>query len=106
LTDDQILTIGEFSRKVSKGLAKAETDFATRRQIIDLLDVQVTLTIENGQKVVYARCKVGNETVLSIENTTSHAPIIAQNGGEIKRHAVDDSLIIQVMVGAGQRLVQ
>jgi site-specific DNA recombinase len=68
LTDDQILTIGEFAKKVSKGLAKAETDFATRRQIIDLLDVRITLAIEDGQKVAYARCRVG-EKAMSIERT-------------------------------------
>jgi hypothetical protein len=44
-------------------LAKAETDFATRRQIIDLLDVRITLAIEDGQKVAYARCRVGEKAM-------------------------------------------
>jgi site-specific DNA recombinase len=58
LSDDQIMTIEDFARKVAGGLAKAETDFEARRQIIDLLDVRVTLAIEEGQKVAHVRCLV------------------------------------------------
>jgi len=64
----------EFAREVSEGLAVADQDFEARRQIIDLLDVRVTLAIEDRQKVIYARCLV-DETDLSIMSTTSKSPV-------------------------------
>ncbi len=69
LSDDQIVTIEDFARKVAGGLAKAETDFEARRQIIDLLDVRVTLAIEEGQKVAHVRCLV-DEAELPVASTT------------------------------------
>jgi site-specific DNA recombinase len=69
LTDDQITTIEDFAREVAGGLAEAETDFDARRRIIDLLDVRVTLAIEEGQRVAYVRCLV-DDMVLSIESTS------------------------------------
>ena len=73
LTDDQIMTIEDFAKEVAEGLVKAEENFEVRRQIIDLLDVRVTLAIEEGQKVAYVRCLV-DEAGLSIEpmNTGIH----------------------------------
>jgi hypothetical protein len=54
--------------------------FESRRRIIDELDVWATLTVEDGQKVVYARCMLGDEA-LSIEasSTSTHtgAPVMA-----------------------------
>jgi hypothetical protein len=65
LTDDQIVSIEDFAEEVAGGLEEAETSFKARRHIIDLLDVRVTLTVEDGQKVAYVRCLV-DETELSI----------------------------------------
>ena len=70
LSDDQILTIEGFARKVAEGLKLAEEDFGARRRIIDLLDVQVTLAIEEGQKIAYVKCLI-DERELSIESTSS-----------------------------------
>ena len=70
LSDSQIVTIEDFAKRVAGGLAKAEESFEARRHIIDLLDVRATLTIEDGQKVVYVRCLV-DKTALSIESTTT-----------------------------------
>jgi hypothetical protein len=63
----------DFARRVAGGLEKVETDFETRRQIIDLLDVRVTLAIEDGQKVVYIRCPVDEAEMSSIESSTSQS---------------------------------
>jgi len=73
LTDDRIVTIESFAREVSESLEVADQDFDARRHIIDLLDVRVTLAIEEGQKVAYVRCLV-DEAGLSIEpmNTRVH----------------------------------
>ena len=70
LTDEQIATIEDFAKKVSAGLEIADQDFEARRQIIDLLDVRVTLAIEDGEKIAYVRCLL-DEASLSIESTSS-----------------------------------
>jgi len=71
LSDTQIATIIDFTKEVSEGLEIADQDFDARRQIIDLLDVRATLAIEEGQKIVYVHCMVGEEETLSIESSTS-----------------------------------
>lgn len=55
LTDEQLAAIGELTTAVAEGLAKADQDFDKRRQLIELLDVTVTLTIEDGERVAYPR---------------------------------------------------
>ena len=37
----------------------AQDDFKAKRAIVDALDLRVILTVENGQKVVYAECALG-----------------------------------------------
>jgi site-specific DNA recombinase len=74
LTDDQILTIADFAKEVAGGLKEAETSFKARRYIIDLLDVRVTMAIEDGQKVAYVQCLV-DEADLSIVSTSLKSPI-------------------------------
>jgi len=69
LSGDQIMTIEDFAKEVSGGLMEAEADFEARRHLIDLLDVRVTLAIEDGQKVAYVRCLV-DETELRVASTT------------------------------------
>lgn len=46
--------------KIRSGLGVAEQDLAARRQIIVELDVWATLVVEQGQKVVYTRCRFGD----------------------------------------------
>jgi hypothetical protein len=59
LTDTQIVSLKDFAAKVAPGLEVAEADFATRRGVVEALDMQVVLAVEDGQKVVHARCVVG-----------------------------------------------
>ena len=61
-TDEDIATIEEFAEQVGTGLENA--DFETKRQVIELLDVQVVLNVEDGQKVAYARCEFGQELLI------------------------------------------
>jgi site-specific DNA recombinase len=63
LTGEQVQTLQEFAARVAEGLADADGDFATRRGIIEDLDVCVTLAVEGGQKVVYARCMLGKDVL-------------------------------------------
>ena len=59
LSEDEIQSLRDFAAEVAEGLQCAEEDFETRRRIIEELDVQVTLSVEDGQKVLYARCMLG-----------------------------------------------
>jgi len=51
LTKEQIQTIKEFAAEVSADLEAA--DFATKRKVIELLDIRVTLTREEGKPIAY-----------------------------------------------------
>jgi hypothetical protein len=56
LTDEQISTMVGFAEKVGLGLERADEDFEARRRIIALLDFPATLSVEDGEKSVYAHC--------------------------------------------------
>jgi site-specific DNA recombinase len=62
-TGEQIQSIQDFAANIAKGLEAAETDFQTKRSIIEALDVQATLAAEDGRKVVYARCILGEDNL-------------------------------------------
>ena len=55
ITDEQMETIEKLTRAFAEGLAAADEDFDKRRQLVELLDVTVTLTVEDGQRVAYPR---------------------------------------------------
>jgi len=61
LTDDQIASIVEFAAALAPGLAEAEEDLSARRVLIEKLRMQVTLTAEDGQRVVYGECVLGKD---------------------------------------------
>jgi hypothetical protein len=69
-TGEQIESIVEIARQISKGLETADGDFDVRRHLIEALDVQATLTVENDQKVAYVTCMVKDNT-LSIDPPNS-----------------------------------
>ena len=56
LTEEQIRTLQDFAGQVSTALAAAEANFAARRQLIEMLNVEGTLALEEDEKVVYVRC--------------------------------------------------
>jgi site-specific DNA recombinase len=60
LTEEQIVGLQAFAAEVAQGLASSEQDFAFRRFVIETLEVSATLTVEDGEKVVYARCILGD----------------------------------------------
>jgi site-specific DNA recombinase len=59
LTPDQVQSLKDFAARVGRGLDLADTDFETRRRIIEDLDVRAILCVEDGQKVVRVSCIVG-----------------------------------------------
>lgn len=54
ITDEQFADIQVFCQEIHDGIETV--DFATKRQILDLLDVRGTLAIENEEKVIYLKC--------------------------------------------------
>jgi len=66
----EIQSLREFTAKVAESIdtLEGERNFDKRRSIIALLDVQATLVVENGEKVVYVRCKVGEATLCINDN--------------------------------------
>ena len=65
LTEGQVQVVKEFAEKVQEGLVAAEDSFEQRRQLIDMLDVQVRLAIEDEKKIAYVQCRLGKK-VLSV----------------------------------------
>jgi uncharacterized protein (DUF1778 family) len=71
LTDEQVTTLTEFAQKVAQGLDRADVSFEARRHVIELLDVKGTLAVEDGQKVVYARCMLGEDDLSIVPTVTA-----------------------------------
>ena len=62
LTPEQYGDIQEFSRKIIEGINLVSCDFETRRQIIELLDIQVVCMLdEDGNKYVNLKCILGSD---------------------------------------------
>ncbi|RPI50748.1 MAG: hypothetical protein EHM56_10445, partial [Chloroflexi bacterium] len=61
LTDEQIQTLMNFAAMVSENLEAMDNDFDAKRRLIEELDVQATLTMEDGEKVAYVSCIVGED---------------------------------------------
>ncbi|MDQ4077455.1 MAG: hypothetical protein M3220_14560, partial [Chloroflexota bacterium] len=75
LTSEQIKQLQEFARQVARGLESVDKgkEFATRRKIVQLLDVEITLTVEDGQQVAYASCILSKDSLL-IASTSMNGP--------------------------------
>lgn len=57
LTEEGIQTIKMFAAQAAKGLQKA--DFATKRNIIELLNVQVLTDVDGEEKILTVECHLG-----------------------------------------------
>jgi site-specific DNA recombinase len=66
ITEEQEQTLIDFTRKIGKGLKNADSNFQTRRGIIEALGVEASLAYEDGQKTMRVKCFLGeNYYVLS-----------------------------------------
>ena len=77
VSDDQIRSLQDFVQKVAASLDVANGDSATRRRVIEVLDVEGTLAIEDGERAIYVRCVLGHNRLIycqlaqvSINNTS------------------------------------
>ena len=59
MTPGQIRTIKDIAEKIARGVEIADRDFEARRAAIEALDISLTLTVEEGRKVVYLHWIVG-----------------------------------------------
>ena len=58
--ESHVISIVGFARRIGQGIQAAEQDFAKRCQLVAALDITGELTIENGDKVVYLHCVLGD----------------------------------------------
>jgi hypothetical protein len=77
LSAGQIQSIQEFAAKVGEGLETIGDDFEAKRRIIDTLDVWVTVNVEDEQKIAYARCMIGEDS-LSIETDSTRKTAVSE----------------------------
>ena len=68
ITSEQIQTIEEFATRVNHGLGIANDDFKSQLQVVEMLDIQVTLAIENKEYVAYIQCLVDEDRLLIKSN--------------------------------------
>ena len=63
LTIEEIRTAKELAEQVSIRIDAMDTDFTPRRQLAEILDLRATLAVENGERVVYVSCHLGDDRV-------------------------------------------
>lgn len=69
LIEEQALALEGFETLVEDELVAMDEDFDARKRVIDALDAQITLVVENGNKVAYARCMLGEKFRLQFRST-------------------------------------
>jgi len=72
ITDEQIRAVDEFAQCIQAGLQEAGQSFEAKRRILDLLDVRATLTVEDGEKVIYVRCLIDSKRLSIVPITSEH----------------------------------
>jgi hypothetical protein len=68
ITSEQVQTIEEFAARVKSGLDLANDDFELQLQVVEMLDIQVTLAIENEEYIAYVQCLVDEDRLLIKSN--------------------------------------
>jgi len=70
LTAEQIKDIKAFKAEIAQDMETFRQDFEGRRRLIEMLNVQVTLKIEDEQRIVHVECYLGEKS-LSIASIMS-----------------------------------
>jgi len=60
ITDEQIINIEAVAQEIRSKL-NGKRDFASKRKIIEMMNVSGTLAVENGEKVIYIQCILGED---------------------------------------------
>lgn len=61
ISDKDLQAIRDYACEVRKGLDIASTCFDERCWLIEKLDVRATLAVEDGQKIAYVECRLGEK---------------------------------------------
>lgn len=61
LSEQDLRAIRDYAAEVRQGLDIANASFPERRWLIERLSVKVTLTIEDGQRIAYVTCTLGED---------------------------------------------
>ena len=69
LTREHVQSLQALANTVVRGLEAVEQDYHGRQRINELLNVQPRLAVENGQKIIHARCLLG-EHCLQVAHTS------------------------------------
>jgi site-specific DNA recombinase len=79
LTQEEITTIKQLTERVAKGLNLVDNndDFETRQSIIEALDVTASVIVEDGRRIAYLKCKIGETTAQIISNPTPNIVLYA-----------------------------
>jgi hypothetical protein len=67
LSDKQIAEIESFCADVCDGLDNAT--FEDKRYYFDRLEVRGRLAVENDEKVIYAKCKLGEQRLAQVQTS-------------------------------------
>jgi hypothetical protein len=70
ITREQIQDIQAFVSEIGEGLLESENDIKVKRQFFRLLDLQVTLGFENGERIIDLECILGSKRGKESEFTT------------------------------------
>ncbi len=73
LTEKQIQGLQDIATRISEGVGEADKNFEARRRIIEYLGVEVTLAVENKEKVVCLRCEFSLNSLLIVSSNTRNA---------------------------------
>ena len=68
ITDEQNINIEAIAQEIRSTL-NGKRDFASKRKIIEMMNVSGTLAVENREKVIYVRCILGEDR-LSVNSAT------------------------------------
>jgi site-specific DNA recombinase len=74
-TSNQILGVKQFATKIRDGLHQADKNFEARLMVVKMLDLKVILKIEDGKKIAYAQCRLGDEN-LPIDSCPKTGPMV------------------------------
>jgi hypothetical protein len=61
ITDEQIESVERFIAKAAECVARAEDDFEAQRHVLEMMDTEVTLTVEDEQKIAHFRGIAGDK---------------------------------------------
>ncbi len=72
LTEEQMTELKAYAALVAQDLDTIRGDFESRRRLIEMFNVQLTLKVEAGEKVIYVSCHFGEKSLYFQQEPSSH----------------------------------